>query len=105
MMAKLSEDVLNKGRNYLLAQDLDGFEIWMKKNNIIIDEKIVLDTFEKCFLADDTKRAVKYFDAVFPDIDPRKDAIRALIILGAILLALIGIIGGLIFVVTKLLGL
>lgn len=75
-MAKLSEDTLKNGRYHIANQDLDSFDSWLDQNNIIIDRDIVRKTFSKCFSANDTEKALRLFDAVFPDIDPDEDMKR-----------------------------
>jgi SH3-like domain-containing protein len=102
-MAKLSVEVLTEGRNFIRAKDLDGFITWIKANNITIDTNVVRSTYERIFHADDMEKAIKMFDAVFPDIDPVADIVTFFTKLLIKLLFIMGAIGGIVYLIGALL--
>ena len=98
-MAKLTDAFLDEGRALIAAKDLGGFTDWLKRSKVLIDHDVVLNTFHKCFIADDPVKALKMFDAVFPDQNPQLDLAVGLTKLGCAVLFVLGAIGGVVFLV------
>jgi hypothetical protein len=72
-MAKLTEYQLEEAREHLRNWDLHNFEFWMRKNKIVVDYNMVMDTFRKIEKTGDTEKALRIFNAVFPYLDPKVD--------------------------------
>jgi hypothetical protein len=96
-MSQLSEEVLDEGRALIRAKDLDGFIAWIGKNKIDIDTEVVKQTYGMCFRFDDTEKALRLFEQVFPGIDPTAQAIGTFIKQGCALFVLLGLIGGFLY--------
>ena len=67
---KLTEDQLEKGRNHLRSNDLDGFNQWIDNNEIFIDKTEMRNVFGTLIRVD-IDRAIKLFDLVFANMDPQ----------------------------------
>lgn len=103
-MALLSEEVLEEGRALIRAKNLDGFINWIEENGIRIDREVVRETYEKCFKYNDTAMALMMFEAVFPKINPRAQAVGTFIAQGCMLFVLLGLMGGIAYLFDTCLG-
>ncbi len=104
-MAKLSTEVLEKGRDRVRNADLEGLIAWTKAHAPLMDEGMIRKTFEKVFKWKDSEKALKMFDAGFVDYDPNKDARGILLRLGVLLLILLGALGGAVYLFRACTGL
>jgi len=68
-MAKLSEEMLEEGRDYLHAKDMGGFMKWVDRSRIMIKKDVLHDTLKRCIDSDDIDKAIKMFDAGFVNAD------------------------------------
>lgn len=98
-MSKLSDEVLDEGRGFIIRKDLDGFIRWIEKNRIEIDTDMVRKTYRRCFAADDLPRALRIFDKVFPNIDPEAQRAAGWIRFGCLLFVALGLLGGVMFLI------
>lgn len=96
-MAKLSDEILEQGRERIRAQDLEGFMSWVQKHAPNINAVTVKDTYSTIFKAQNTEKGLKLFEAVFPEVDPEKDARVTLLALGILVLVLLGSLGGVVY--------
>lgn len=93
-MARLTEAMLNEGREAVRRQDLDGLEAWIKRTRVMIDIEVAKNTFRKCFLTGNPARALKMFDAAFTEADPVVDRVVLFGKLPLMLFVALGLLGG-----------
>lgn len=90
-MAKLTEYQLEEAREYLRNWDLHNFEFWMRKNKIVVDYNMVMDTFRKIEKAGDTEKALRLFNGVFPSMNTQFDRFIQIIKIGTRVLCLVSL--------------
>ena len=103
-MAKLSAEVLERGRDRIRAGDLNGFMAWVQEHGPVINLSVVRDTYTKVFKANDTEKGLKLFDGVFPHADRARDYREAILKLGVLFVVLLGSLGGVIYLVQSCQG-
>ena len=103
-MAKLSEEILVKGRQLVVAEDLEGINAWVREYAPLIDRKVVSDTFQKTFLAHDSEKSLKMFDAAFVEYDTADELRGVAVRLIWPTLKLLGLLGGVAYLVHLLFG-
>jgi hypothetical protein len=101
-MAKLSAEVLEEGRALIRQKNLDGFLAWVDRQRVAIDMEVVRDAYEKCFEYDDVDKALRLFEAIFPKADPAADLLLGFSRLALRILLVLGVIGGLIYLIRNL---
>ena len=103
-MSKLSEDVLEKGREVVRKGDLDGLMMWQKAYAPLINGEFVLKTFGVLFRVENTDRALKLFDDVFAGYDQAKELRAILLKFVTLIMLVLGIVGGLIYLFQSCVG-
>lgn len=107
-MAILTEKQLEEAREYIRNWELEAFDFWMEENKILIDRRLVIETFKKVQISNDIEKAIRMFDVTFVGMDPQAERIglifeRIIKAKGTVLL--IGcILAGLVFLVKVILG-
>lgn len=110
-MAKLSNDVLREGRSLVISSDLEGLMAWTRQHAPTVDQAMVESTFRLIFLAQDTPRGLKFFNAAFADYDPTTAKIISVGVvawgafkLGLGVMILVGSFGGAVYLFRALVG-
>lgn len=99
-MAKLTPEVLERGRELIRQKDLEGFMAWVNlETRGAITVKYVEDTYRTIFKADDVQKGLFLFEKVFPSMDPEADRLKSYLKLGCFLFMLVGSIGGIVALV------
>jgi hypothetical protein len=100
-MAKLSKKVLDEGRQLLPARDLDGFSEWVRRSRVLVNIDLVRRTFATCFRAGDSQKALRIFDATFPELDPVTDRVMLVAKITVGIVVVLGLLGGVVFLFTR----
>ena len=103
-MAKLSEEVLEEGRQLLWKEDIDGFMEWVGRTGVFVDKAVVRQSYEFFFAAGAPEKAIEMFDGTCPKWDPAEDRRHLAVKLGITLLVVLGIVGGLGYLAAALFG-
>jgi hypothetical protein len=93
-MARLSEDVLARGRSFVAAMDLPNVMLWIHLHAPTVDHQLFESTMKKCFAAGDWTRAVRLYDSAFSDYDATAERLGAVLRIGVRLLMILGAVGG-----------
>lgn len=93
-MARLSEETLEQGRNYIRRSDLEGFIKWSEGTGVIQNHKIVQRQIETLIRIGSNDRAVALFEATYPRLDPVVDLIKSVLILFVMGIIVLGLTGG-----------
>jgi len=94
---KLTEEVLEEGRVFVRAQDLEGLLVWHNKHVPTVTASEVEKTFKLLFTARDPERALKLFDRFYTEVDPAAHVRSGLMRLGCILFVALGALGGAVY--------
>ncbi len=101
----LTEAELEEGRGYVRSGDLDGLDSWVERRGIVLDRVLLRRTMGSVVVVDNA-RAIKLFNATFVDIDPEIDRlvrrVRTVLVVVAVLMLLLGSIGGTTYLVRLL---
>lgn len=97
-MAKLSEEVLEEGRNHIRRLDSFGFNKWMIHNvpTYCINHDVVMSTYNKLFASGDIAKGLKMFEAI-AGIDPAKELRKKFVGCGCVVFVGLGILGGVVY--------
>lgn len=101
-MAKLSEEVLDEGRDLVRAKDLEGFKVWCGKHAYTVPWAVLEKDFSMLLRHDQVDMAVRLFDKFFPKVDPTSDVALGLMKLGCIGFVALGVIGGVLYLVKNI---
>jgi len=96
---KLTEKVLEEGRIFIRARDMDGFKMWCETHAPNMTWEEIERSLRPLFKADKVDMALRLFDKVFPYIDPMRDFRRGLVKLGFWTFLTLGALGGVVYLI------
>ena len=99
---KLDQPTLEIGRAAIRNGDLASLVTWVTAHAPLVDVKLIRDTYTSLFRYGDTEKGLKLFDRMFQDYDPAMDARYAILKLGAVVLGVLGALGGLLYLVRSI---
>src|SRR3989304_2173487 len=95
----LTKEILDEGRAFVKAKDLDGLMGWINKNTFSYDKSLIRKTFGTLFNTDNVERAVRLFDVTFEDHRPGVLKAAILLRIGCLLFVALGILGGIVYLI------
>jgi hypothetical protein len=101
-MARLDPDFVEEGRRRVRQNDLDGLMNWVERSGTFIDHETTRKTFELCFRAGDTDKAMRLFNAVFPKSNPTLELAVMFGRLAVIGFIVLGLFGGILYAISAL---
>ena len=102
VMAKLSQNILDEGREFIYKKDVDGLIHWINRNHILVSIAPIRRSFELLFDVGADDKAIRLFDNTFGDIDPDADAKKIMINMGIVGSIVLFMLGGIVLFVKSL---
>ncbi len=97
-MAKLSEEVLEQGRECVRQQNLDGLTTWLDTHAAgSVNRNVFLNTFRSVFTVGDVPKGLKFFNATFEEYDRTVDLAIFWVKAGCVIFVLVGALGGFVY--------